>query len=116
MKIKVSKKQLKESIRAAVTRCLNEAIQAKAINEGWYDDDDDDDEFADVLAKNGYGRKVNGKWQGENSKNKYKRKDPKAAEAKKAAMADIKKETDSEKRDEDAIERREKADAAKNED
>lgn len=100
MKIKVSKKQLKESIRAAVTRCLNEAIQAKAIKESW-DDDDDDDPVSRFLK---------------NPKNQLPRRMKGSAAAKKAAMADIKKETDSEKHDEDAVEKREKADAAENED
>lgn len=90
MKIRIKKSELRECIENAVIMALNEAQQKRVVKEAYYDDDDD--EFADVLAKNGYGRKVNGKWQGESDKNKYKRKDPKAAEARKAAMADIAKE------------------------
>ena len=53
---------------------------------------------------------MNGKWTGENPNNKYKRKDPKAADAKKAAMADIKSELDSEKKDDETVSRHERED------
>lgn len=100
MKLRIKKSELRECIENAVIMALNEAQQKRVVKEGYYDDDDD--QFADVLAKNGYGRKVNGKWQGESEKNKYKRKDPKAAEARAQAMKDIKAETDAEKRDDKA--------------
>ena len=87
MKVKVKKSELRECIKNAVIRAINES--KKPVNE-WVDDDDDDDPFAEKIKKNGYGRKKNGKWQGESEKNKYKRKDPKAAEARKAAMQDMK--------------------------
>ena len=66
MKLRIKKSELRECIENAVIMALNEAQQKRVVKEGYYDDDDD--EFADVLAKNGYGRKVNGKWQGESDK------------------------------------------------
>lgn len=98
MKIKVKRSVLEECVRNAVVRALNEAKEN--INEWGYGDEEDEEmsRLVDRFVKD--------------PKNRYKRKDPKSAEARKAAMADIKKETDSEKRDEKAIEAREKADKA----
>ena len=99
MKVKVKKSELQECVRRAVVRALNEAAQQN-INEWGYGEDEDEEmsRLVDRFVKD--------------PKNRYKRKDPKAAEARKAAMADIKKETDSEKHDDAAIAAREKADKA----
>ena len=94
MKVKVKKSELQECVRRAVVRALNEAAQN--INE-WVDDDDTDDVVDRFLA---------------NPKNRLPKRMKGGAAAKKAAMADIKKETDSEKHDDAAIEAQEKADKA----
>lgn len=86
MKIKVSKKELYECVERAVIRAYGEA-KAKALNEGYCDDDDDDDPVSRFLK---------------NPKNRLPKRLPGGGAAKKAAMADIKKETDAEKHDEKA--------------
>ena len=98
MKVRIKRSELQECVRRAVVRALNEAAQN--LNEWGYGDDEDEEmsRLVDRFVKD--------------PKNRYKRKDPKAAEARKVAMADIKKETDSEKHDDAAIEAREKADKA----
>lgn len=121
MKVKVSKRELYETIEGAVRKALNEGVQApngkkmhktggkkekypnkwddtdEPINE-WIDDDDDDDSPAlKAFLKD--------------PKNKIKRQKGGGA-ARKAAMADIKAERDAEKRDDDALERSDKADMA----
>ena len=98
MKVRIKKSELQECVRRAVVRALNEAKEN--INEWGYGDEEDEEmsNLVDKFVKD--------------PKNRYKRKDPKAAEARKAAMADIKKETDSEKHDDAAIAAREKADKA----
>ena len=98
MKIKVSKQELYECVERAVIRAYNEA-KAKAINESYCDDDDDDDPVSRFLK---------------NPKNRLPKRLPGGGAAKKAAMADIKKETDAEKHDEDAIKKAEDADKPSN--
>jgi len=92
MKLRIKKSELRECIENAVIMALNEA-QQKQLKEGYYDDDDDSADaemsrLVDQFTKN--------------PKNRYKRKDPKAAEARAQAMKDIKAETDAEKRDDKA--------------
>lgn len=94
MKIKVKRSELEECVRKAVVRALNEAKQN--VNE-WVDDDDTNDAVDRFLS---------------DPKNRLPKRMKGGAAARKAAMADIKKETDSEKHDDDALEAREKADKA----
>lgn len=91
MKVKVTRKQLQECVEKAIYRVLNEATEN--INE-WVDDDETNDVVDKFLS---------------NPKNRLPKRMKGGAAAKKAAMADIKKETDSEKHDDAAIEAREKA-------
>lgn len=97
MKVKVQKKELYECIERAVIKAVNEAKEKNAINEAWYDDDDEDDAVARFLKdkKNQLPKRLKG-----------------AGAAKKAAMADIKKEADAEKHDEDVLANKEKEDRA----
>ena len=95
MKVRIKRSELQECVRRAVVRAVNEAAQQN-INE-WVDDDENEDVVNKFLA---------------NPKNRLPKRLKGGAAAKKAAMADIKKETDAEKHDEDAIEAREKADRA----
>lgn len=93
MKIKVQKKELKECIENAVLKVLNEM----AVKEGYYEDDDNDSDVLKAFLRD--------------PKNKIKRQKGGAA-ARKAAMADIKKELDSQERDDKAIEDDEKSERA----
>ena len=95
MKVRIKRSELQECVRKAVVRALNEAAQQN-INE-WVDDEDTDDVVNKFLA---------------NPKNRLPKRMKGGAAARKAAMADIKKETDSEKNDDAAIAAREKADKA----
>lgn len=121
MKVKVSKRELYETIEGAVRKALTEGIQApngkkmhktgskkekypnkwkdeeEPINE-WVDDDDDDDSpTLKAFLRD--------------PKNKIKRQKGGGA-ARKAAMADIKAELDAEKKDDETLDRAEKADRA----
>lgn len=95
MKVKVRKSELEECVRRAVIRALNEAAQQN-INE-WVDDDDTDDVVNRFLS---------------NPKNRLPKRMKGGAAAKKAAMADIKKEIDSEKHDDETLEKHEKEEKA----
>lgn len=96
MKIKVKKSELQECVRRAVVRALNEAAGTQNLNE-WVDDEGDEDAVDRFLK---------------DPKNRLPKRMKGGAAAKKAAMADIKKETDAEKHDEDAIAKHEKEDQA----
>ena len=95
MKIKVKKSELQECVRRAVVRALTEAKEQQ-LNE-WVDDEGDEDAVDRFLKdpKNNLPKRMKG-----------------AAAARKAAMADIKKERDVEKHDEDTLEKHEKEDQA----
>ena len=97
MKIKVKRSELQECVRRAVVRALNEAAKTQQLNE-WVDDDDDEDDAVSRFLKN--------------PKNQLPKRMKGGAAAKKAAMADIKKETDAEKHDEEAVEKHEKEEQA----
>ena len=97
MKIKVKRSELQECVRRAVVRALNEAKEQQKLNE-FYDYDDDDDDPVKRFVND--------------PKNQLPKRMKGAAAARKAAMADIKKETDAEKHDEDTLERHEKEDQA----
>lgn len=92
MKVKVSKKELYECVENAVIRAINEA---KGVNEAWYDDDDEDDVLNRFLKdpkndpKGGKKRMAGG------------------GAARKAAMADIQKELDAEKKDDEIVSKHE---------
>jgi hypothetical protein len=88
MKVKVSKKELHECIEQAVVRALNEA---KGVNEAWYDDDDEDDVVSRFLKDP------------KNDPKGGKKRMPGGGAAKKAAMADIQKELDAEKKDDEIV-------------
>lgn len=120
MKIKVSKRELYETIENSVRKALNESVQAPngkkmhkpgnkkekypnkweddedTIKE-WVDDDDDDDAVSRFLK---------------DKKNQLPKRMKGGGAARKAAMADIKAELDAEKKDNDSLERAEKADRA----
>lgn len=92
MKVKVSKKELYECVERAVVRAYKES--KKSLNE-WVDDDDDDDDAVSRFLKD--------------KKNQLPKRMKGGNAARKAAMADIKKEKDAEKKDDDSLERAEKA-------
>ena len=96
MKIKVKRSELQECVRRAVVRALNEAAKTQQLNE-WVDDDDDDDAVSRFLK---------------DPKNRLPKRMKGGAAARKAAMADIKKETDTEKHDEETLEKHEKEEQA----
>lgn len=98
MKVKVSKKELYECVERAVIRAINESKKA-SLKEGLgdYDDEDGYDPVSIFLKdkRNQIPKRIKG-----------------GGAARKAAMADIKKEMDAEKKDDDSLERAEKADMA----
>lgn len=98
MKIKVQKSELKECIKNAVIRALNEQGLGY-VNEMWDDEEDDDSDVLKAFLKD--------------PKNKIKRQKG-GNEARKAAMADIKAELDAEKKDDASVEAAEERDKAEN--
>lgn len=96
MKIKVKRSELQECVRRAVVRALNEAAKTQELNE-WVDDDDTDDVVNRFLK---------------DPKNRLPKRMKGAAAAKKAAMADIKKETDAEEHDDNTLAKHEKEEQA----
>ena len=121
MKVKVSKKELYEAIESAVKKAINEKCEApngkkmhkvggkkkekypnkwddeeyqEKLNE-WYDDDDDEDDAVSRFLKD--------------KKNQIPKRIKGGNAARKAAQADIKKELDAEKRDDDTLAAREKS-------
>ena len=128
MKVKVSKKELYEAIESAVKKAINEKCEApngkkmhkvggkkkekypnkwddekyqEKLNE-WYDDDDDDDDEDNAV-----------RWFLKDKKNQIPKRIKGGNAARKAAQADIKKELDAEKRDDDTLAAREKSDMSK---
>lgn len=89
MKIKIKESELKECIKNAVVRAVNE--QKISLKE-YYDDDDEDDSVSRFLK---------------DKRNQLPKRMKGGAAARKAAMADIKKEMDAENRDNKAAEDRE---------
>ena len=99
MKVKVSKKELHECIEQAVVRALRRSAlhqyqtlnEAKGVNEAWYDDDDEDDVVSRFLKDP------------KNDPKGGKKRMPGGGAARKAAMADIQKELDAEKKDDEIV-------------
>lgn len=93
MKVKVKKSELRECIKNAVVRALNESRQS--INE-WYDDDDDDDAVSRFLRN----PKNNPKYDPKTGKVMKRMKGGAAAKA--AAMKDIDAEEKAKEKDDRA--------------
>lgn len=112
MKVKVSKNELRECIETAVRRALNERAEngkkIHRVNEGkgkhrnlneFVDDEDVDDLVTRFLR---------------NPKNQLPKRMKGGSAARKAAMADIKSELDSEKKDDETVSRHEREDRPDN--
>lgn len=100
MKVKVKKSELRECIKNAVIRAINESKET--VNEAWYDDDDDDDAVSRFLRN----PKNNPKYDPKTGKIMKRMKGGAAAKA--AAMKDIDDEQKSNERDDKAVADRER--------